>query len=204
VPQPPPEGGETVLRDLGIPPNSRTLVYVGRLHPQKGLDWLLPLLPPLMERFPECHLLLVGDGPQRKRLESQAASLGIRTRIHFAGWRPDVPAILPACTGLVLPSRWEGMPNALLEAMAAGLPVVTTRAEGVSEILADQMEAQSAEFGDAAEFVARLETLLAEPSRAAAWGAANRRRVVRAFSWPARIADYERLYRTMASPARTE
>src|SRR5690606_36333088 len=89
---------------------------------------LLDLLP--MLEATDSHLLVVGDGPEANRLRA-----GANSRLHLAGWQSDVAAILAACQTLVLPSRYEGMPNAVLEAMAVGLPVVVTPVEGVQEIL---------------------------------------------------------------------
>ncbi len=121
--------------DLPVPSGRRLIAYVGRLDEQKNLPWLLELLPPIFAAHARCDLLLVGAGPQRARLQQQAARLGISDRVHFAGFRADVPAILAASDVLVLPSRWEGMPNVVLEAMAAARPVVATDVEGVSELL---------------------------------------------------------------------
>jgi glycosyltransferase involved in cell wall biosynthesis len=179
---------------LGVGEGRRFLVYVGRLHPQKGLDWLLECLPPIFEQFSDCDLVLVGDGPERLRLQDAAAASGISERVHFAGWRAEIPQILAAATAFVLPSRWEGMPNALLEAMASGLPVVSTRAEGVAQILGDLAEAQSAEFGDRVAFSRRLSELLEDQAAAVALGLANRERVSAEFSWSRSIERYVRLY----------
>ena len=101
----------------------------------KGLDLVDALLPQVLARLPEHDLLLVGSGPQRADLERLAARVGHRRARAFLGYRPDVPAILAASELLVLPSRWEGMPNVVLEAMAAGKPVVATDVEGVAEAL---------------------------------------------------------------------
>ncbi len=122
-----------VLSEFGIPEGSRVIVSVGRLAPQKGLVYLLNALPELLQNYEDIHQLFVGDGPQREALRSLATELGIADRVHFAGWRADVPALLKACDCLALPSLWEGMPNVVLEAMASGIPVVATRVEGVEE-----------------------------------------------------------------------
>lgn len=190
------------LPSLGIPPDRHAIVCVGRLHPQKGIDWLLSFAPTWLARLPRHDLLVVGEGPQRPELERLAVSAGIADRVHFAGWRHDVPAILAASRLLVLPSRWEGMPNAVLEAMASGRPVLATRTEGVAELLGPATEAQTAAFGDAAGFTERLVGLVANESLAAALGQENRNRAAQRFSLAAMISAYEQLYADLATAAR--
>lgn len=119
----------------GIPIGSRVFITVGRLEPQKGIDVLLAALPILFSQATDMHLLIVGHGPDRPRLEQQAQTLGISDRVHWAGQQAEIPSLLAACTALVLPSRWEGMPNVVLEAMAAGKPILASNVEGVAELV---------------------------------------------------------------------
>ena len=179
---------------LGVPENRRILVTIGRLDEQKGLDWLLSLAPQLLAAAPEHDLVLVGEGPQRRRLETLAAESVMADQIHFAGWRPDVPRILAASDMLLLPSRWEGMPNVILEAMAAGLPVVATRSEGVDELLHEAAASQTAAFGDGPGFIRRVGELASNDLLAAELGHSNRRRVEEHFSLSAMVSAYENLY----------
>lgn len=122
------------LSPMGIPGGAWTLVTVGRLTPQKGQDVLLEAVAPLMGDHPDLHLLIIGEGPERARLAQLATTLGVSDRVHLPGWQADVPGILKSSRAFVLPSRWEGMPNALLEAMASGLPCIATNVEGVDEL----------------------------------------------------------------------
>lgn len=82
------------------------------------------------------HLLIVGEGPERETLDWLADSFGVSGQVHLPGFQADIPGILKSCQAFALPSRWEGMPNALLEALAAGLPCIATDVEGVRELLA--------------------------------------------------------------------
>lgn len=110
-------------------------VAAGRLTHQKGFDRLLPLLADLPQDW---HLTLLGDGPQLMALQQQAAQLNISERVAFAGFRDDAVAWIAGADALLLPSRWEGMPNAALEALAVGTPVVATPdAGGLAEVAAD-------------------------------------------------------------------
>ncbi len=128
-------GAPAVSRsELGVDGRARLIAYVGRLDRQKGVRWLVEAIQGVLNEHADVELVMVGDGPERMALERFCAA---RTpgRVHFLGTRADVPEILAAADLLVLPSRWEGMPNVVLEAMAAGLPVVATDVEGVREAL---------------------------------------------------------------------
>jgi starch synthase (maltosyl-transferring) len=123
------------LTEFGVPRGATTLVNVGRLTHQKGHDLMLQAVAPILLEDPQLHLLIVGEGEERGALTQLARDLKIETQVHLPGWRADVPEILTACQLFVLPSRWEGMPNALLEALASGLPCVATDVEGVRDLL---------------------------------------------------------------------
>jgi glycosyltransferase involved in cell wall biosynthesis len=187
------------LGQLGIPAGRRAIVCIGRLELQKGVDWLLPLMPDVFRQLPSYDLLVVGVGPQKLELERQASSLGIGQRVHFAGSQTDVPALLASCDLLVLPSRWEGMPNVLLEAMATGLPAVSANVAGVAEALGPLADHQAVDPGDADGFQRQIVGILQDPQLANQLGQQNRQRVTDYFSLDAMIAAYERLYESLAA-----
>ncbi len=120
-------------QELGLHPDGLLVLSVGRLTEQKGHIYLLEAIPGIIEQFPSTVFAIAGDGPLRAELEARAERLGISKSVHFLGMRSDVPALLQMAHIFALPSLWEGLPIALLEAMAAGLPVVATRVEGVEE-----------------------------------------------------------------------
>ncbi len=105
--------------ELSLPAGRRWITYVGRLDPQKGLQWLIEQVPGWLAVHPQHDLLMVGTGPERRELENLAARVAPAGRVNFVGWQANVPGILAASDVLVLPSRWEGMPNVVLEAMAS-------------------------------------------------------------------------------------
>lgn len=119
----------------------RCFICVARLEYAKGIDVLLHAwaqmmaLPPAWRQGLQPRLRLVGDGASRKQLESLAVALGIQESVEFCGTRLDVPGLLQDAWGFVLPSRWEGMPNALLEAMSCALPCIATRVSGSEDVL---------------------------------------------------------------------
>ena len=131
---------DKLRESLGLNRACTLITFVGRLTEQKGLDRLLPQLQMVFRRVGEeadWHFLIVGDGDQREMLEQQYKSNTslIKDRVHFIGWRADAPAIIGSSDLLVLPSRWEGMPNVVLEAMAAGIPAVTSAESGTRMML---------------------------------------------------------------------
>ena len=183
------------LTSLGIPAGRQALIAIGRLHRQKGFDWLLQLAPALLQKLPQHDLLIVGEGEERGTLTQQASNTEIAERIHFLGRRSDVPELLAASEALLLPSRWEGMPNVLLEAMASGLPVIATRAEGVEQLLGDDAAEQTVSFGADADFIEAVSRIVLGGQDL---GAKNRRRVEGHFSLAGMIRVYEHLYETLA------
>ena len=182
------------LQTIGVAASRRVILFVGRLHRQKGVDWLLEAMPEVCQLLPQHDLVLVGAGDDERLLRTQARNLKVGDRIHFVGWRGDVPRFMAASSQLVLPSRWEGMPNVVLEAMAAGLPVVATDTQGVRELLADQGSTQTVEFGDTRALVERLVAFGRDADLAHRVGAANQARAATCFSLPQMIEAYQSLY----------
>ena len=182
------------LSCFGLEPPRRAITFIGRLSRQKGVDWLVEAAPELLRSLRSHDLLIVGIGPLADSLRRRSQDLAIDDRVHFAGWRSDVPEILKASDLLVLPSRWEGMPNVVLEAMAAGVPVLASDVEGVRELLGRGADAQAVAYGDSASLVAKAKRLLGEPDLAAGVVSENEKRVKEKFSIGAMVAAYERLY----------
>ncbi|MBA3505675.1 MAG: glycosyltransferase family 4 protein [Betaproteobacteria bacterium] len=120
---------------LGLPKATTVVGYIGRLAPEKGPDLFLRMARLLATDPRDVHFVLIGDGPMRQTLEKMAGELAITNRVHFTGVRDDVDALLPSLVLTVLSSHAEGMPLALMEAMAAGLPVVATSVGGVPELV---------------------------------------------------------------------
>lgn len=185
------------LQSLGVPPNARTLLFVGRLHPQKGVRLLLDSFSMLTSEYGDLHLLMVGSGPLEQEEKSHASALGIASRVHWLGSRRDVPGLMRASTLLVLPSLWEGMPNVVLEAMAAGLPVVATAVDGTTEVLTDGVTGFLCEPGSAVAITDCLRAVLQDPVRATACAHRAQTSAVKYLTWDASVAGYQRLWRSL-------
>jgi glycosyltransferase involved in cell wall biosynthesis len=154
--------------DLGLPTDRFVAAFVGRLHPVKDVDTLLEAAV----RVPRAVLVVVGDGPDRGRLEARAGRLGVGGRVRFTGMSERVPDLLRAADAFLLSSRGEGMSNALLEAMACGLPCLASRSiGGARELLGDGRGILLAD-GDAAAWAGALERLADDPELRATMGRA--------------------------------
>jgi glycosyltransferase involved in cell wall biosynthesis len=187
------------LASLGIEPGHPMVVFIGRLEPQKGIQWLIETSPTWLAELPNCHLVVVGEGCLRPRLEAICRDKRILGRVHFVGWRADVPEILAAGNLLVLPSAWEGMPNVVLEAMASRRPVVATKVEGIEELLGPGTARQTVQFGDAQALRDKIVGWIQNPSEAAAVGQENRRRAEENFSISRMVLAYEDLWESLAT-----
>lgn len=134
---------------LGLRPEQRAVLTVARFTRQKGHDVLLEAARAVLAEAPEAVFLWVGDGPDRAELERRAAEAGLGRAVRFLGARADVPELTAASDLFVLPSRFEGLPLALLEAMQAGLPAVATLAPGTAEIFEHDQAAEVVPVDDA-------------------------------------------------------
>ena len=183
-------------RELRLP-QGRIVVYSGRLVSEKGLDVLLRAWPAVKGALPDARLLLLGDGPERQALEQQARELGLAQDVLFAGACDDVGPALQAANLFVLPSYAEGLPVALLEAQACGLPCVATAVDGTMEVVRDGVTGRLVPPGD----VPALAAALVEGLRGdalAAQAAAGRAQVVRQYAIDTVIEQYFALYSALS------
>jgi glycosyltransferase involved in cell wall biosynthesis len=190
---------DAIRREFGLVPGTPLVTVVSRLVHLKGIEQFLEAASMLAPRFPAAHFLVVGeaalgDHQYLKKLEQLAGRLGIATRVHFAGLRMDVPALLASSTVSVMPSLNEALSNVLLESMAAGAPTVATRVGGTPEAVTDGATGLLVPPGDAAAMAAAIGRLLLEPGIAAALGRAGRLAVASRFSLGRMVEATERLY----------
>jgi len=191
-----PQARATARAELRLADGVFAALFVGRLVQRKGVDVLLQAWA-RSAAARHGRLLLVGDGPERARLEAIARDLGIAESVHFAGERTDTLACYAAADAFVFPSRREGLPNALLEAMSCGLPAIATRIGGCTDVVTDG-SGILVPPDDVPALVAALDELAAEPARRAAVAAAGRQRVLEAFSFAVTAARLQEIYRGVA------
>jgi glycosyltransferase involved in cell wall biosynthesis len=164
--------------ELGAPAAAPCVAVVGLLNIAKGQDLAIRALA--SRGLEELHLLVVGHGELRGNYEALAKTLGVSARTHFLGWRDDTPRILRAVDALLLPSRWEGMPYIVLEAMAASLPVVATRVDGARGVLEEARCGVLCDVGSVESIAEGLGRLLALDASGRAELAARGRAAVEA------------------------
>ena len=170
------------------------VLFVGRLDPQKAPFNLLEAFAHLLERHLDWQLLFVGDGSLKASMDEWIAQRGLGHRIRIAGWRPDVPELLKAADLLVLPSLWEGMPNIVLEAMAAGLPVVVSRVEGTEELIRDGETGLLVTPGSPTELEHQIEAALTSPELSSRIRTTAQLAVQKQFTMDRMVSAYEQLY----------
>jgi len=179
---------------LDLEPDTPLITTIGRLHEQKGMSYFLRAAASLRHSRPDCHFLVVGHGPLDHELRGEAKQFRIDPCVTFLGFCDDVPAVLAATDVFVLASLWEGMPNAVLEAMAAAVPVVATRVEGTVDLVEDGSTGVLVMPRDVPGLVTAVQRLLDDPGRARELGQAAQAHVAAHFSLDAMVRRHEQLY----------
>lgn len=184
-------------RALGVPAQAYLVGTAGRFFPEKDYGTLLRGFAGIAVTNPDAHLAMIGDGPERGSLEALAASFGddIAMRIHFLGWRTDLPDLLPLLDTFVLSSRSEGLPLVALEALACGVPLVGTPVGDLPDVVSDGTMQAGFLFpiGDHGSLTQALAALADDTARAR-FAKAGRSRVLQRYSQAAMVNSYTRAY----------
>ena len=186
-----------LLAKLELPADARLIGAVGRLWPQKrikDLIWAADLLKVIRD---DVHLLIIGDGPLRQRLERFRRQVRIEDKVHFLGHRDDVPRLLPHFDALWLASEYEGLPNVVMEAMAAGVPVVASDISGNRDLVVSGETGYLVPLGDRAAFARETRRLLEDAELARRFGEAGRRRMLAEFTVEQMVERHAKLYREL-------
>lgn len=170
------------------------------IHPVKAQELLLEAMKKIVQEKPDTALLLVGDGPRRPLLERMVGELGLSNHVHFLGYRTDVPALLMRCQVGVLCSDAEGLSNAIIEAMAAGLPMVVTNAGGNRELVHNGENGFVVPVRQPSALAARLVELLESETLRQRLGAVGRQMVERELTPAALLAKHDAVYRQVLAP----
>jgi glycosyltransferase involved in cell wall biosynthesis len=165
------------LRDeLGLDRNAIVALTTGRLVPQKGIARLIQAAPHVLAEAPDLRIVIAGDGPLGAELTQLAESYGVAGRLMFIGQRSDVPRLLAAADLFVLPTLYEGFSLALLDAVAHGLPVVSTDASSIPELIDDRVHGLLCKPDDSAALAQAMRWAVMNPAEMAAMGARARSR----------------------------
>ena len=183
---------------LGIAPDAPVVGIVARLTPVKDHGAFLRIARLVRDRLPAARFVVAGDGPERTALEALASELDLGASVLFTGHVSSSDLVLPAFDVAVLTSRHEGMPNALLEAGAYGVPQVATAVGGVPEVVLNERTGLLAPAGDTHGLAEHILTLLTNHALAERLGAAARERVISHFSTGAMVRQYEAVYSAVA------
>jgi glycosyltransferase involved in cell wall biosynthesis len=188
---------EQLLTELKLPSGTRLIGAVGRLWPQKRLKdliWATDLLQVIRD---DIHLLVIGDGPQREALQRYARLCHVAGRVHFLGMRHDVPSLMPHFDALWLASSYEGLPNVVMEAMSAGVPVVASDIPGNRELVVHGQTGFLVRIGDRAGFGRFAHKILEDSALQARLGEAGRARIAADFTVEAMVEAHVALYREL-------
>jgi glycosyltransferase involved in cell wall biosynthesis len=175
------ETRQQVRQEFGLGENTRILLTVARLEPEKGHKDLLPVIGRISTEFPGTKFIWAGEGPLRGELEAQLWSLGLAEHVILAGYRNDVARLLYSSDLFVFPTRFEGFPFAVLEAMAAGVPVVTPSASSLPEVITHNKDGVLFAPGDSDALGNAIRFALSNPDAVCAL-AGNARTTVEEFS----------------------
>ncbi|MCO5166777.1 MAG: glycosyltransferase [Planctomycetes bacterium] len=197
-----PDRRDALRAELGVPPDHALIANVAHMADHKGQRYLVEAMPAILAARPRTVCAIVGDGELKGELEALAARLGVTGQLRFPGFREDVPSLLKALDVFVMPSHMEGLGTSVLDAMAAGAPVVGTRAGGMPESIEDGVTGLLCPVRDAAALAAAVLRLLDDPALGGRLAAAARARVVERFSTDAMVEGTIRAYQRLAGGRR--
>ena len=181
--------------ELGLSPEDFVYLSVGRVTLQKGHTYLLDAVPKVLERYPGNTIFIIaGEGHLRENLERKTVDLGIDSVVNFLGTRSDIPDLLFLADVFVLPSLWEGLPLALLEAMSAGLPIVATRVEGVETVIKHGENGYLIRPKDITALASALIEIRGDDAARNQFGNSNRDLVLREYTIEKMCTQYEELF----------
>jgi glycosyltransferase involved in cell wall biosynthesis len=200
--RPDPQAGALVRAELGLAPEAQLIITVSRLVHKKGLTYLLEAFPQIVRQHPRAVLVIGGYGDLRADLERRAHELGVGAAVCFPGQldRTRAARYISAADVYAVPSirdqggNVDGLPNALLEGMAAARPIVASRVAGIPDVIVDDLHGLLLPERDSTALAASINRLLADPALAVRLGAAARRRILEELTWDMTAERFERVY----------
>ena len=190
-----------IRSEMGCGPNDRVVLCVGRLSAQKAPLDALEAFRLMREQFPAlkptARLLFIGEGELRSDLQQRVDELGLQSSVQLPGWRPDAWRLMKSANALLLASHWEGLPNVILEAQAAGLPVVATAVDGSRELIEDQLTGRLVPPGDTKAMATALGEILQNNEAAVVLAHNARRQVAEHYRWDVCVDQFDRVLRSL-------
>ena len=180
---------------FGLKPNHRTIGMLAQFIPRKGHRFLISAAPAILSHCPEAKILLFGKGPLQNSIRQQCSRLQLGDKVLFAGFRDDLERILPCLNVVVHPATLEGLGVSLLQAAAAGVPIVATRVGGIPEIVENGINGYLFEEGDIQALANRVINLLEDPIKSKRFGSYGRKKVESQFSIDTMVKSYLSIYR---------
>lgn len=177
-----PASRDSFLKTFELPEQALTLGVIAQLIPRKGHRYLLQVLPVLVKQHPQLHILIFGKGPLAEELQVQVLEAGLQEHVHFTGFRDDIPKWLGCLDLVVHPADIEGLGVSLLQAAAAGVPIIASRTGGIPEVVHHQKNGLLIDVGDTAALQSSIEQLLNEPETRKSMGQKGREIVSQSFS----------------------
>ncbi|MFC1754978.1 glycosyltransferase [Thermoproteota archaeon] len=181
-------------KKIGLKKSDFVLIYAGLIVPRKGIDTMLESLSKLPDK--KVELLLVGEGPSKQEYQKMAKKLGVAERVKFLGWRHDIPELMKTSDALFLPSRGEGLPGIVMEAMAAGLPVVASDIPCIPDLVENDKTGFLCEENDVRAFSTAIRKICANPKLADKMGKGGKFKI-KQFEWANIIKKYKKVYETI-------
>ncbi len=195
--------GPDIRAQLDLANNVRLILCVGRLRPQKRLDLAIEAFSLLGVGSPPTHLVIAGCGPLESVLKTMVTKKGLNGRVHFLGHRHDVPSLLRQSDCFLLSSDWEGQPNVVLEAMAAECPVVSTRVDGVEDLIVNEAMGWLADKGSTQSIVSALTSRLSNDEDALSRARCAKQWVSQQYSCQKLVDRYENLFHELLASRST-
>jgi glycosyltransferase involved in cell wall biosynthesis len=191
-----PQERDACRAELGLPLDAPVIGYTGRVQQVKRLDLLLHAFVTIRQRYPQARLLIAGDGDERPELEELAEQLDIEQAVIWTGFRQDIPRLLAAMDIYILPSINEGLPLSVLEAMAAGKPVIATTVGGTAEAVTQEQTGMLIPPGSVGAISTALLDLLDHPEKQRRLAESARTFVTDAFGLTRMVESYRHIYKT--------
>jgi len=191
--------GNVIRSEFNISSDVPVIGTIGRLTFQKGQKYLIEAVSKIKEKFPSIMLLIVGDGPIKDELQNYSKTLGLNKHVIFTGSRRDIPPLLAAMDIFVLPSLWEGLPNALLEAMASGKTIIATDIPPIREIINNEKIGILVPARDSKAMASSIELLLNDKTSAETFCKSAQERAFSDFNITTTVDKYTNLYKDILS-----